>query len=135
MFASKRWSGCVTSACSTQLTTHTVVRAGRRSGRRARAARAWGYRVGASLIRQPTRSRMDRTLAPVPQASDFAPHGCAGGSGGDEAPLGRARPLEGALTRVVGRLALVLLGVAAGLATAETALRLFPVGHAAQQRR
>ncbi len=26
MFASKRWSGCVTSACSTQLTTQTVVR-------------------------------------------------------------------------------------------------------------
>src|SRR6266478_3239918 len=94
-----------------------------------------GSRVGASRIRPPTRSRMDRTLAPVPQASDFAPHGCAGGSGGDEAPLGRARPLEGALTRVVGRLALVLLGVAAGLATAETALRLFPVGHAAQELR
>ena len=39
------------------------------------------------------------------------------------------------MTRVVGRLALVLLGVAAGLATAETALRLFPVGHAAQELR
>src|SRR3989442_9031678 len=60
------------------------------------------------------------------------PSGSAWGGWRD---LGRARPLEGALTRAVGRLALVLLGVAAGLATAEIALPLFPIGSAAQELR